>query len=350
MPHRFKTIPIHIACWLLFLLYDWLVRANIIEYPQYAVLEFKGSLARAAMLAATTYFVLFKLYASPFFQRNRFWLFGALVLITILSGLLIRLVLFGLVYPLHYGQEPTMIYAFKTVSKPIASIVNGGFVFCIATMIYFTNQWQKQLQFTKQLEAAHKGAELALLRSQVQPHFIFNTLNNIFTLSLKGSAQTSEMIYRLADLLRYMLYDSGAETVSIEKELSYIENYLSLEKLRYNGTLDVLVNRFGDLSNTLIPPLILLPLVENCIKHGAGQQIGLAWIRIDILKKAESLLIQIENSKADRAKATTTSQGIGIRNVTKRLRLIYADNHQVTITDEGDSFMVILKLPNLLKA
>jgi LytS/YehU family sensor histidine kinase len=284
------------------------------------------------------------MYPNPFFKRNKFWLFGTLILITIISGILIRLILFGIVYSLHYDKDPSLQYAFTNVAKPIASIVYGGFVFCVASMIYFNNQWQKQLQLTNQLEGARKQAELELLQSQVKPHFIFNTLNNIYTLSLKQSAQTPQMIYKLSYLLRYMLYDSKRERIALGKELNYIENYLALEKLRYNGTLDVLINQFTDTKDVTIPPLILLPLVENSIKHGASQQIGLSWIRMDISTERDWLTVTIENNKSRTKKDADTYAGIGIKNVTQRLNLIYKEKQSIDIIDDEDSFMVKLRL------
>ena len=188
-------------------------------------------------------------------------------------------------------------------------------------------------------------AQLELLKNQVQPHFIFNTLNNIYSLSLKNNPRTSDLIYRLSSLLSYMLYDSRQEFIPVSKEMEYIHNYIELEKIRYGERLDVAVNCFDSVDQFTIPPLLILPLVENSFKHGVSNDVGNSWIRIDLSVKDDWLTVKIENSRiADSCNGHAVYKGIGMENVKKRLEIIYPERHEFKYMSEGQSFLTILKI------
>jgi two-component system, LytTR family, sensor kinase len=145
--------------------------------------------------------------------------------------------------------------------------------------------------------------------------------------------------------MSYLLYDSNQNEVSLEKELQYIDNYISLEKLRYESRLDVSLNIYNNVQGITIAPLIILPFVENCFKHGARNQLFNAWVRIDVSIQEHVLIVKIENSKnTDGNDENKKVSGIGLENVRKRLELIYPDRHELQLLDEVDSYLVILKL------
>jgi two-component system, LytTR family, sensor kinase len=340
---RFVEVSLHLLAWLCYFFYDWLIRANIIEFPQYAWLEFKASILRTGMLGASAYAAVYLILNKKHFFGRKLISTLLLLLLILLSGLIIRVVIYLLVYCHFFNGGNTITHAFNDISKTIGGIVNGAFVISAAAMVYYNRKWQKEARMNQELKTAHKQAELSLLKSQVKPHFILNTLNNIYALAVKGSGSTADMIYRLSDLFRYMLYHSQQSHVLLKDELNYIENYLSLEKIRYTGRLDILINRFNSIEGVRIPPLILLPLVENAVTHGISKQVGECWIRIDVSYDNYQLTLKVENSKPETV-ALKPESGIGLKNVRQRLELLYDGRQQMQVFDNKNSFLVVLKL------
>jgi two-component system, LytTR family, sensor kinase len=340
---RLVTVALHVLAWLCYFFYDWLIRANIIEFPQYAWLEFKASVLRTIMLAVSAYAAVYLILNNKRFAARKLISILLLFVLILFSGFIIRAVIYLLVYCHFFNAGSSITHAFKDISKTIGGIINGAFVISAAAMVYYNNKWQKEARMNQALQTARKQAELSLLKSQVKPHFILNTLNNIYALAVKGSGSTADMIYRLSDLFRYMLYHSQQSEVLLEDELSYIENYLALEKIRYNGRLDILINRFNRVADIRIPPLILLPLVENAVTHGISKQVGECWIRIDVSYDNDQLTLKVENSKAETVELKPES-GIGLQNVRQRLEILYGGRQQMQVFANKDTYLVVLKI------
>jgi len=183
-------------------------------------------------------------------------------------------------------------------------------------------------------------AELQLLKAQVHPHFLFNTLNNIYSFSLDNSPKTPGLILKLSSLLSYMLHDCDTREVLLEKEMEVMKNYIDLERERYGNRLDISFSIQGDVKEKLIAPLLLLPFLENAFKHGISQQIGRYWLSVDVLVKSDTLRCKIINSKNEYV--AYRENGIGIVNVRKRLQFLYPGKHELKIADEGNFFVVSL--------
>jgi hypothetical protein len=211
-------------------------------------------------------------------------------------------------------------------------------------------QWLlKQKEFL-QAQQEKITAELQLLKAQVHPHFLFNTLNNIYSFSLDRSPKTPELILKLSSLLSYMLYDCKAEEVRLEKEVEIMKNYIDLEKERYGNTIEISWTVEGDIRDVFISPLLMLPFLENAFKHGASEQIEKPWLGVDISVANNILKFKIANSKNEYSSQSTN--GIGINNVKKRLEFLYPGKYELKINDEGDFFAVSLmvKLSGSLSA
>src|SRR5690349_19157445 len=185
-------------------------------------------------------------------------------------------------------------------------------------------------------------AELQLLKAQVHPHFLFNTLNNIYSFSMDNSPKTPELILKLSSLLNYMMNECNTKEVSLGKEMDVMRNYIDLERERYGNRLDISFNVQGDLKGKMIAPLLLLPFLENAFKHGLSQQIGRYWLTVDVVIKSDVLRCKIINSKNEYA--AYRENGIGIANVKKRLQFLYPAKHELKITDEGQFFVVWLSV------
>lgn len=181
-------------------------------------------------------------------------------------------------------------------------------------------------------------AELQLLKAQVHPHFLFNTLNNIYSFSLKNSPKTPELILKLSSLLSYMLYDCKTDHVRLEKEIEIMKNYIDLEKERYGNRIEISWSVHGEIKDKFIAPLLILPFLENAFKHGISEQIEKPWLGVDISVKQDAVRCKITNSKNDYV--PVSENGIGINNVKKRLEFLYPDKHELKINDEGNFFVV----------
>lgn len=193
-------------------------------------------------------------------------------------------------------------------------------------------------------------AELQLLKAQVHPHFLFNTLNNIYSFSMDNSPKTPGLILKLSSLLSYMVYDCNTKEVRLTKEIEIMKNYIDLESERLGSKIELLWSVEGNLENKLISPLLLLPFLENAFKHGISEQLERYLLSIEISVNSDVLRCKIVNSKNEFVHYR--ANGIGIANVKKRLEFIYSGKYELTISDEGDSFVVWLsvKLANARSA
>lgn len=211
-----------------------------------------------------------------------------------------------------------------------------------ASMIVLFKSWMKKQKDFLLAEKEKTYAELQLLKAQVHPHFLFNTLNNIYSFSLENSAKTPVMILKLSSLLSYVLYDCKANEVLLEKEIDTMKNYIDLERERYANRLEVSINIEGDIKGKYITPLLILPFLENAFKHGTSEQLEKPWLSMDISVNQKMFHCKIANSKNE--EILKGNGGIGIQNVQKRLEYLYSGRHELKFVDEGDFFVVSLKL------
>ncbi len=216
-------------------------------------------------------------------------------------------------------------------------VMTTGACFCSLSL---GKQWLVKQTELLQAQQEKTTAELQLLKAQVHPHFLFNTLNNIYSFSLDRSPKTPELILKLSSLLSYMLYDCKAAEVRLEKEVQIMRDYIDLEKERYGDTLEISWNVEGATSDHFISPLLMLPFLENAFKHGASEQIEKPWMGVDISVANQVLKFKITNSKNEFI--AHSHHGIGIGNVKKRLELLHPGKYELKIHDEGDFFAVSL--------
>ena len=212
----------------------------------------------------------------------------------------------------------------------------------LAVAIKLSKEWFRQRESALRAENEKVRLELESLRSQIHPHFLFNTLNNLYSLTLTSSASASMVVVHLSDLLRYMLYECKEPKVPVEKELQMLKKYIELEKLRYGTRLDVAFTISGETKGLAVSPLLLLPFVENSFKHGVSDQIDQCWINIHVHIDNNVFTFQVSNSRL--GKQDTTFGGLGMENVRKRLQLLYPETHTLTIIEENELYVVKLEL------
>ncbi|OUR93218.1 hypothetical protein A9Q87_05755 [Flavobacteriales bacterium 34_180_T64] len=196
----------------------------------------------------------------------------------------------------------------------------------------------------EQLQKEKFSAELNFFKAQIHPHFLFNTLNNLYALTLQKSDKASDTVLKLSEILDYMLYQCNDSRVPVVKELKLIQNYIALEQLRYGDRLELNFNHEIDNLNTQIAPLILMSLIENAFKHGASGSINKPIIKIDIQVANGLLQFSIYNTKntINQEDLTNYKKGIGMSNTKKQLELLYPDKHLLTINEESSSYEVKL--------
>jgi hypothetical protein len=229
-------------------------------------------------------------------------------------------------------------------------IVSMYLVVFLASAIKLLRQWYEIRQAHQQLQTVHleaalklKEAELHLLKAQFHPHFLFNTLNNLYGLTLEKSDQAPSVVLKIADLLDYLLYKCNVPKVALEQEIMHIENYIALEKLRYHKlNLNFVVK--GNTKNKFIAPMLILPFIENGFKHGLSKALACGKLTMELSVEDKWMTLQVENSKTTETFAQGYSEGIGLQNVKKRLSLLYKDKHSLQILEKESAYIVNLQL------
>ena len=216
----------------------------------------------------------------------------------------------------------------------------------IAASIKLLKYWYLQKNQTIAAEQQRTVAELKLLKAQLHPHFLFNTLNNLYSHTLEFSPKSPEIVLKLSALLRFMIYESNASRIPLSKEIELLKDYISLEQLRYGDRLDMSVSVTGEVERYQIAPLLLLPFLENAFKHGTSRQIDQCWISFHLSMEGNFMNFKLLNSIDPNAgEDHFEHKGIGLDNVIRRLQLLYKDNYQFEAIKMDEVFVVTLGLP-----
>jgi sensor histidine kinase YesM len=230
------------------------------------------------------------------------------------------------------------------VDKLLKNIIRDYAIIALAVCIYIIGDYRRKQKLNEQLFRAKAEAEIKLLKGQLHPHFLFNSLNNIYSLSLSKSDQTADSILKLTELLEYLLYRANQERVPLVKEVELLQHYIDLEKLRYGERLKIDTEINMHIESIQVAPLILLPFAENCFKHGGAGSDGIFRIHISLKTDEAQLVFNISNSKPKRKEGVNGSGGIGLENIRQRLALLYPGRHRLEIRDERDKFDVHLTI------
>jgi sensor histidine kinase YesM len=214
----------------------------------------------------------------------------------------------------------------------------------IASLIKLAKSWFTISEINKkviELQKEKTEFELKALKGQINPHFLFNSLNGIYSLALSRSEKTSEIVLMLSDIMRYIIYEASANFVNLKKEVKCLQDYIALQKLRSDDRATITVDISGELEHKQIAPLIFFPLVENSFKHGIKGVTGKSFVTLKLIAGETNIAFIIENNKGitDNVE-NNTYKGIGLENVRQRLQMIYPHKHQFKITDTAETFKV----------
>lgn len=278
-------------------------------------------------------------------RMTGFWI--SLIVGLVVFGITRRFINYTWLYPVYWpsGLDKPLLYW----PKILAEAMQMHLVVVLFVAVDLVRHALRHQQVSETYRREKLAAEYRLLQSQVQPHFLFNTLNNLISVSIHQPAEMPHLLHRLAGLLSYQLHESHRPAVPIRKELGYLRDYIALEQIRYGSRLDVQTNfdewpeRGADLS---VPPLLLLPFVENAFKHGAAQSEADCWIQLNLSRTEDKLVFSVENSMPEDLPERPTT-GLGLANLRQRLDILYPGNYELMTLPEHSQFLAVLKFtPN----
>ncbi len=290
---------------------------------------------------AFTYFTLYYLLPSFLLPGRYVSFFLWLLVSSFVAGTVQRYIAFNIDYPIYYPEalRDPFFYLPKIIKMFVSIYPVTFFAVAIKLLKYwYANQHEQQVLTQEKLRA-----ELNFLKTQIHPHFLFNTLNNLYALTLKKSDRAPETVLKLSELINYMLYECVSDEVQLTKEIKFIRNYIDIEKMRYGDKLDVDLRVSGEVNERKIAPLILLPFVENCFKHGASEELQQSWVKITVDLQPRITIVKVENNKSTE-NGHSKKEGIGIQNVKRRLDLLYPGQHELKIISGEETFLVILTI------
>jgi sensor histidine kinase YesM len=332
---RYRRILTHFLFWTFYVLFFGSVYGKYGHNFQWYFIE---SLCMLPFVMAATYTTVYAVL--PFYLRTRrlvltvLFVVAVLLLATLGERVFLRLIN-GLSITPGSILGVTFLYLF----------LETNFMVAIAFAIKIVKKWFEQQTEKHEMEKQNLKKELHLLKAQLQPHFLFNTMNNLYSLSVAESAKTSEGIAKMAALLQSVLYECNESEITLEKEIKLIENYVELERLRYGSELNLRFKKTGPVEKWKIAPMLLFTFVENCFKHGGRRKNGKFEIEIILIVSNEKLLFQTENSLPAQKKVSEISTGgVGVRNAKKRLEILYKNRYRLAINENAQTWKVSLEL------
>jgi len=291
------------------------------------------------------YLHMYVLWPKLLLQKKYFLYFPSLLTIVLVSALLVLLYRYYIEFPILLSNplKAEILFRLPSVLRLARSILLW---FGPPTVIKVLIDWHVNRLNMERMAKEQKISELNFLKSQINPHFLFNTLNNLYALALNESKKTPSALMQLSQLLSYMIYEGTQDRISLEKEVQHLNSYIELEKLRFGKRLDLKMEIEGDLENMMITPLILLPIAENAFKHCSLNEPGDITIEISIIATKDSLKISTVNPIGNRVEELGNDEphkgGIGISNISRRLQILYPKKHSLHLDKRAQKFHVDL--------
>jgi len=344
----------HIAFWAVYHLVWWTVYTgsiipviesfsefhNIVKYLGYVVFQALG-----------VYFCLYVLIPKLLEKRKYVQFLGAIIIVLAVMSFFISTNYY--VAAAIAGKTPFELFKIVPAS-PVIIFMRNALPSCVAAMtlgmsIKLAKNWQESQKRQQVLEKEKLETELKFLKSQFNPHFLFNTINSIFVLIDKNTEMASDTLVKFSSLLRYQLYECDTNTISLQKELSYIESFMKLESLRQNKDFTLRTHYPDAISKDLvIAPFILIPFIENAFKHLSHDKKQEKWIDVKVVIKDTSLEFEVRNSTNFEEDTSDINDGIynglGLKNVNRRLDIVYANNYTLSTIKKEDTYSILLKL------
>jgi len=338
-------VSLHIIFWITYYLVFVLIRyLNVLVSPKDIdfTYVFLRDIWYLPVDMSATYLTIYFLIPK-FLYTKRYAIFIILFLISVVCFILLaQVVSYYIVYPL-YHPEVVIEWGFFYFDYFYSLVGTYSIVILAATIKLVKNRFEF-LQQKTQLENQNMASELALLRSQINPHFLFNTLNNIDSMISRDTNKASDALIKLSGIMRYMLYEANTDKVPLEKEIEYIRHFVSLNRLRLKDPEFVNLNIEGDYKNKVVAPMLFVPFIENAFKHG-NKHSPSPGITIDIKIYDKEIYFEVINYiSAAPVQIKDSVGGIGLNITKRRLELLYPDNYDLAISTEDTKYRVKLKL------
>ena len=283
------------------------------------------------------YFFVPKFIINKKFKSYILCLFLTLCAFYVVRTELIYLLINENVWP--ESDTPQKAYSFNHI---VVVFLIGIYEVALVTAIKLTADWISERKRVEQLQEIQLRTELNFLKSQIQPHFFFNTLNNLYALTLEKSDVAPSVVLKLSDIMQYVLYEASEPKIRLYNEINYIQSYIDLERLRYGDRIETNTEIIGDINEIEVPSLLFSPFIENCFKHGVNED-GEVFISFENVDD-KYLIFKVKNSFEELNK-TPKKQGIGVKNVLRRLELLFKNDYKYTTTIKDNTYNVELKIP-----
>lgn len=344
---KIANITLHLLFWsiLIFMLMyrDFQVHSR---FKNYSIAYMALGTATSLMIVVSLFYVNYIFITPRFFRTRQFKKFALYILVIWALSIVILtfdsyLWHWGLDFKLGDKERPWNARVWR--SRFISFTFISFFYLWSSTQVRIMLDWFRNAEVQKDLENQRLKAELSMLKLQVSPHFLFNTLNNIYSLAFQQRPQAPEAILKLSEIMRYMLYEANVDKVSLQREITHIQNFIDLHKLRLRKT-EVMFNLSGDYQGKQIAPMLMLPLVENAFKYGVSTKEA-ANICFDLNVVDNRLIFKTENRIFKQKEPTRKEEGgIGLRNTRKRLDFLYPGKHQFGTRTENGTFWAELEV------
>ncbi|CAL2088642.1 Histidine kinase [Tenacibaculum sp. 190524A05c] len=308
--------------------YIYSLKSNLVEFPIHIVLVY-----------INIYYFIPKFLVKKQYKTYILCLFLSLGLVYIIRTGLIYFLVTENIWPEASGNQKAF-----TFNHIVAVIIGELYVVALVTTIKLTVVWINQRKYVEELSKVNLQTELKFLRMQIQPHFFFNTLNSLYSLTLDKSDEAPEVVLKLSNIMEYVIYEAKENKVKLSKEINLIQDYIDLQKIRHSNSVDIQLEIKGDLENAEIPPLVLLSFIENSFKH--GKKDGDFYIHIYIKRKKDgAIFFSVENNYVCFTPEKKLN-GVGNNNVKRRLDLLYGENYNLNIIKDKAKFKVELLILN----
>ena len=337
-----RTIPLryHIFFWVGYFVFNvvrwgtysgdywYSIKSNLVEFPVHIVLVY-----------VNIYYMIPRFILAKKYRKYIAFLIVALIISYAGRVGLNYLLEIDYVFPEVGGIQQAFKY-----DHIVVHILGELYVLTFVTSIKLTVDWVAERRSVEKIKKVQIKTELDYLNSQIQPHFFFNTLNNLYALTIEKSDMAPSVVLKLSDIMQYILYEARDPYIRLYDEINYIQNYLDLERLRYGDKIISNMDIIGSLDEIKVPPLLFLPFIENCFKHGVTENdIIEVNIRLEIVKN-KMLKFSVENM-FEQFDETSAKHGIGIQNVKRRLELLFENNFELKTSIHGQKYSVELKIP-----
>lgn len=347
-----KQVLLHIILWAAYF--------GLFTFFSTDYLSLGSAILRASLVVGLSVLIFYfntEVLIPRFLQEKRYWWYILAVVLLFVGAIF----LFELIEAIHFDEihdkfveEHGPRHRKRPPRHETQTFVRRGFrmvrMFSVLAVLFISTAYKTaQLAARRAREAALLKAEnleteMKLLKSQVNPHFLFNALNNIYSLSVIKSDKAPEVVLKLSDLLRYNLYETDAAKVRLEKEIAYLKDYIQLQQLKTEESQQIQFEVLNQEPEAMIEPMLFIPFMENCFKHGNVEDVENGWVKIKLSNTAQELNLEVENSIPKEQYTKDKVGGIGLDNVRRRLNLLYEGRHELKVERLESSFKVVLKI------